>query len=141
MNLYQRYSDELITKKLTNHKEYKKATNAKKWKHFYPVYLSLDYLEPRDLVQLLSLDSATRKLFTKKIYRTIFYNFGEQLTQPQRLHIWCNALQIHEVQVEYQEFYDNLQKSPEPPVTKHDDVIKLDVARSFNNHSTFSPEV
>lgn len=94
VNLYQRYSDEIIIKKVSGHKEYKRITNSHKWKEFYPVYLSLDYLEPRDLVQFLNLDSKTRKLFTKKIYRTIFYNFGEQLTQSQRLQIWRHALQI-----------------------------------------------
>lgn len=70
----------------------KKAQN--KWGQWYPVYLSLNYLEPIDLVKLLTLSHETRKVFKKRVYRTVFYNYGDKLASQQRFKIWWNVLDI-----------------------------------------------
>jgi len=84
----------MIHEKIYDHKDFKRATNQRKWDKFYPIYLALDFLNPNDLLRLLELNKGTRQLFKKKVYRTLFYNFGEDLTKAQRLKLWCNILEI-----------------------------------------------
>ena len=77
-----------------DHKNLKRILNQSKWDKFYPIYLSLDFLDTIDLIKLLELDKESRKLFKKKVYRTIFYNFDMELTQKQRFQIWHTILEI-----------------------------------------------
>jgi len=112
----------------------KKAQN--KWNTFYPIHLALDYLEPKDLVNLLSLSKQTRSLFKKKVYRTIFYNYSEQLTQPQRFQIWWNILEVDEMKLNYKELTKEFKEiSNDKSLRSVEEVIQIDVARSFNKHS------
>jgi hypothetical protein len=64
--------------KQADHSKRKRA--ATKWDRLYPIYLALEYLEPIDLVKILILSKAYRNKFKKRVYRTIFNNFGNTIT-------------------------------------------------------------
>ena len=86
--------DELVRERIKYYPITKEKKAQTKWEKFYPIRLSFDFLEPVDLVKLLSLDKKTRALFKRKVYRTIFYNFGEKITSKQRFQIWWNVLEV-----------------------------------------------
>jgi len=71
----------------------KRLRGPKKWGKHYPIYLSLDYLEPKDLMNILQLNHQIRSLLKKKVYRTLFYNFGHTFDITQRFKIWSNILE------------------------------------------------
>ena len=59
---------------------------AKKWvdgkgNSMLWLYGSLQFLEPKDIVKVLELNRELRKMFKKKVYRTIFSNFGDIITR------------------------------------------------------------
>jgi len=83
----------VLKERLVNYKPEKMERAQKKWGKYYHIYCSLDYLEPRDLVKLLELDKETRQMFKKRVYRTIFYNYGDHITTNQRSSIWWNLLE------------------------------------------------
>jgi hypothetical protein len=66
----------------------------KKWGKHFPLYLALEYLEPKDLIKILQLNKEMRKTFKKRVYRHIFNNYGNTLTKKQRPQIWKNILDI-----------------------------------------------
>jgi len=82
-----------LKEKFVNYKPAKMERAQKKWGHYYHIYMSLDFLEIKDLVKLLELNKETREMFKKRVYRTVFYNYGDQLTTSQRSSIWWNLLQ------------------------------------------------
>ena len=89
-----RERDVILKAELQQYPLKKKEKAPKKWGKYYPIYLTLDFLEPTDLMKLLELNKEMKKLFGKKVYRTIFYNFGLRLTTAQRFHSWATILEI-----------------------------------------------
>ena len=83
----------VLKEKCGNYKHAKIKRDQDKWGKFYHIYSCLDFLQMEDLVKLLGLNHETRKLFKRRIYRTIFYNFGNKLTQKQRTKIWKNIIE------------------------------------------------
>ena len=71
----------------------KSYTVQEKWGKLIYLYGALGFLELADLLRLLSVSKEWSKRLTKKIYRTIFDRYGNNLTQKQRKAIWINLLQ------------------------------------------------
>jgi hypothetical protein len=67
---------------------------ATKWGAYYKFYFALDFLEPKDLVKLLGLNKESRRIFRKKVFRTIFYNFGDSISVKNRFTCWGQLLEI-----------------------------------------------
>jgi hypothetical protein len=72
----------------------KKKRAQAKWERLHPLYLALDYLEPKDLVKILILNKHYRTKFKKRVYRTVFMNYGNKITMDQRHHCWFNILDV-----------------------------------------------
>jgi len=89
-----RERDTILRADLQQYPLKKKQKAPKKWGKHYPIYLALDFLEPKDLIKLLELNKEMKSLFGKKVYRTIFYNFGSKLTTTQRFQSWATILEI-----------------------------------------------
>jgi len=64
-----------------------------------------------------------------------------ELTQKQRFQIWHTILEINQLEVNFEELYENHIKALNSLPMERDDVIKMDVARSFTNHKNFEPEI
>jgi len=94
VHVIKRERDTILKAELQQYPVKKNQKAPKKWGKYYPIYLALDYLEPQDLVKLLQLNKEIKKLFIKKVYRTIYYNFGSKLTRTQRFDSWGNILEI-----------------------------------------------
>jgi len=134
--------DELVRERIKNYSHTKEKKAQTKWERFYPIRLALDYLEPVDLVKLLSLDKKTRALFKNKVYRTIYYNFGEKITSKQRFQTWWNILEVDDLKLDYKELHKEYQELPEDKsIRSVEEVIQIDVARSFNKHPDSNPTV
>lgn len=149
--------DDLVKEKIKNYPVAKHRKAQVKWGKFYPVYLSLEYLEPVDMLKILTLSSSMKNNFKKKVYRTIFYKYGETLTSKQRFQMWQNILDIvmniyfkhlcynilqKGMDLSYKtllEEYNNM--SPDRALRSVEDVIQIDVLRSFNKHPTCDHKV
>ena len=127
--------DEIVRERIKYYPYTKNKKAQNKWNTFYPIHLALDYLEPKDLVNLLGLSKQTRELFKRKIYRTIFYNYSEQLTSEQRFKIWWNILEVDNMKVDYKELAKEFKNIPDDKSLRSvEEVIQIDVARSFTKH-------
>ena len=134
--------DEIVRERIKYYPYTKNKKAQNKWNTFYPIHLALDYLEPKDLVKLLTLNKTTRNLFKKKVYRTVFFNYSEQLTQQQRFQIWWNILEVDEMTLNYKELTKEFKEiSNDKSLRSVEEVIQIDVARSFNKHANCDPKV
>jgi len=124
----------VLKEKCSNYKHAKIKRDQKKWGKFYHIYSCLDFLQPKDLVRLLELNHETRKLFKRRIYRTIFYNFGNVLTIKQRTQIWRNIIEPDKNSLNFGELSEKFgELSLKAPFKKYKEVIDLDVNRTFSS--------
>ena len=71
----------------------KEKRSYKKWGDLYYIYKTLQYLELKDLLNILSVNKEWRKRFNRKICRVIFDRYGQILTSKQRNCIWLQLIQ------------------------------------------------
>jgi hypothetical protein len=124
----------VLKEKCTNYKHAKIKRDQKKWGKYYHIYSCLDFLQPEDMVKLLGLSHETRTLFKRRVYRTIFYNYGNVLTTKQRTKIWWNIIEPGKNDLNFAELSQKFgELSQNAPFKKYKDVIELDVNRTFSS--------
>lgn len=85
-------SDASLKDQLLDLRKSKKHRAAEKWGKLYPFYEAVDYLEPKDLAQLLLVNREWKKRLSKRVYRVVMRRFGNKITLPQRKSIWIALL-------------------------------------------------
>jgi len=141
VQVIKRERDTILKAELKQYPIKKHQRAPKKWGKYYPIYLALDYLEPKDLIKLIELNKETKKLFIKKVYRTIFSNFGANLTRTQRFNSWGNILEIKKVDLDYKSFLTEYEGENKTQALKQaEEVIHIDIVRSFKKHGDYNQE-
>ena len=77
----------------TNYALHKEKQAKEKWGKLYHIYKALEYLELKDLLNILSVSKQLKKRFHKKAFRIIFDRYGNSITQKQRVQLWIQLIQ------------------------------------------------
>ena len=90
-----------------------------------------------DLLKILRLNKDSNKLLKPIIYRRCLLSVKGKTSVAKRSFMWNYFLKINEIMVEYAALRDKINENPEI-IEKVEEVIILDVQRSFNNTESIS---
>ncbi|CAI2381472.1 unnamed protein product [Moneuplotes crassus] len=104
------------------------------------LYHVSNYLDSdKDLLHILSLNKSTNQLLKPIIYRRCLLNVRHNISPAKRSFLWNYFLKLSEIKCEYIALRDRINENPEI-IEKVEEVITLDVQRSFNNTEMISRE-
>ncbi|CAI2372768.1 unnamed protein product [Moneuplotes crassus] len=104
------------------------------------LYLISEYFNSdKDLMNILSLNKSTQKFLKPIIYRRCLLNARKNVSQEKRSFLWNYFLKIGEVKLDYIALRDKINQNPQM-IEKAEEIIILDVQRSFNNTAAVSQE-
>ena len=79
-----------IKNQATKYSLLKEKQAKEKWGKLYDIYKSLEYLELKDLLNILCVNKQWKKRFHKKAFRIIFDRYGNTFSQKQRVQLWLH---------------------------------------------------
>lgn len=103
--------------------------------HHVSNYLSDD----STLTKLLMLNKKCNQLLKSIVYRRCLLNIRSEIPHHKREFLWGYFLNIKDIKCDYEALRDRINKNPEI-IEKVEEVITLDVQRSFNNTESISRE-
>jgi len=109
----------------------------------YGISNSIKFVEnPKDLLSFLLINKEIKRLIQSKIYKQIFRKSNPKILENQRIFIWQKLLNFNSDSqnmldlLSFQEILSKLSQNNLPESTE--ELIKLDVSRSFVNNKSIS---
>ena len=136
------YANEVFTDKEKLKIELQNLTRIKEeMKHdskLLILYYVSSYLDnDKDLVNILNLNKSSLQLLKPTIYRRWLLNIRNNIQFQKRSFLWRYFLNLDNIRWEYEALKDKINKCPDI-IEKVEEVIFLDVQRSFNNTKSIS---
>lgn len=104
------------------------------------LHLVSEYInDDRTLVKILQFNKKCNKLLKNVVYRRCLLNVRDTVDFKKREFLWSYFLNLKDIKCDYEALRDRINKNPEI-IEKVEEVISLDVQRSFNNTETISRE-
>jgi hypothetical protein len=132
-NILERKNNTEISRQL-NSSSHLHTKKFQKMGKLLAISLAIEFLSPEDnLLNILLVNKAWRKALEKKVYRVALSATDEKLSQNKRLELWLSIIKLNDVKLDYfkvKEKYNLLEQN----VLIVEDIITLDVQRSFHNH-------
>ena len=103
-------------------------------------YYVSNYLDnDNDLIKILRINKTTMNVMKPIIYRRWLLNIRNNISFNKRSYLWRYFLDLDSIKWEYDALKEKINKCPDI-IEKVDEVITLDVLRSFNNTKSISRE-
>ena len=103
--------------------------------HYVSNYIDGDH----NLTKLLLVNKKTNNMLKSTIYRRCLLNVRHKISNQKREFLWAYFLDLKNIICEYEALRDRINTNPEI-IEKVEEVITLDVQRSFNNTESISSD-
>jgi hypothetical protein len=117
----------------------RRENKLKKWGELLPIAQTLEYLAVEDLLTLVAVCKLWHSQFRRQVYLVQLQSvpIRSSLQSVTRSRYWRHMLQPHIKHLDYPGMLERIQLNPEI-VKSYDEIIRMDVARSFHNHPQIS---
>jgi hypothetical protein len=113
----------------------------KKHGNLFAIRLAMDFLSPRDnLLSLLLVNKKWKRCLEDIVYKIALSVPDDRIGLVYRLNVWLSILKVHHMNIDYFMLKEK-HNLHEQKIYQVEDIITLDVQRSFHNHPNISPMI